>query len=227
MLRKVAMELNPTSIITVFDSESGTAAKLNTNNQYKQNRPTSEKAMFDQLSIIKDALQYLDISYIEHPDYEADDVIGSIATGESLNNDIFILSQDKDYYQLISSNISIIHVNKGQIVTITKDVFFEKYGFDCSRYIEFIAIKGDPSDNIPGIKGIGSKAATKLIIKNKHILDECDFELFVNNIESAKLNIKFLSINKDLNIGYNLTKANSKILELSSNNILKELKLYS
>src|SRR5690242_10520172 len=113
-LRKAIADIKPNHVIVTFDSETGTKSKLETNQEYKQNRNYTEETLWEQLPIIKKALEYIQIPYIEHPDYEADDIIGSIANQESLNRKVYISSGDKDFFQLINDNIHIVRNEKGE-----------------------------------------------------------------------------------------------------------------
>ena len=105
LLKKIYEYVAPSNIIVIFDSETGIKEKISKNSEYKQNRDYSDISMFKQLPIIKQALDFMNISYIEHPEYEADDVIGSIAKKESADSKVYISSQDRDFFQLIEESV--------------------------------------------------------------------------------------------------------------------------
>ena len=224
LLRKTCLHVKPNNLIVIFDSETGINSKLKENINYKQNRKYIDTEMFKQLPIIKQALEYIDITYMEHPKYEADDVIGSIVKKESKNGKVYISSQDKDFFQLINMNNYVLRTEKGKIVEYDKEFFKKKYGFKSNRYLEYISIEGDSSDNIKGVKGVGEKTATRIILENENVLEYKDFNEKERMI--VKDNMKLLKMNCSLNINYCFKKIDKDKLKMSSNEILKELKLH-
>ncbi|HAM37155.1 MAG: polymerase I protein [candidate division WS6 bacterium GW2011_GWC1_36_11] len=227
LLRKAYQYVKPSEIIVVFDSENGVQGKLLKSENYKQNRDYSNTGMFKQLPIIKEALEYIGIPYIENPDYEGDDVIGSIAKKESKVSDVYISSQDNDFLQLIDENIFVLSDKKGKVITYTKEYFEKIWGIESYLYLNYLSLKGDPSDNILGVKGIGKKTALKLVEQYKlleNILQKSDNKYLKGNEELVKKNKEFLRINCDLNLKYELKEFdNDKILQNSSE-ILRILK---
>ena len=111
-LRKNISYIQPDNVLVVFDTETGVKKKLNQNIEYKQNRDYTDTGMFKQLPIIKNALEYIGITYIEDPDNEGDDVIVSVANKESVNKESFISTQDKDFFQIIEDNIYVLRDEK-------------------------------------------------------------------------------------------------------------------
>ncbi len=227
LLRKINKSLNPSNILVVFDSETGISDKVNNNQQYKQNRDYSDTGMFKQLPIIKQTLDFINIPYIEHPKFEGDDVIGSIAQKESANYKVFISSQDKDFLQLINPHISLLRIEKGSLVNYTSQIFYQKYGFNNKRYLEYLSLIGDSSDNINGIKGIGPKTALKLISEDSDVMENPTNELLIDGIDTIKQNMEFLKINTSLKIDYSLKQYSKEKLEMNSNEILKKTRTYN
>jgi DNA polymerase-1 len=225
LLRKAYNHIKPQSIIVIFDSETGIKEKVSKNKDYKQNRKYLDTGMFKQLPMIKQALEYMNVSYIEHPEYEADDVIGSVAKRESTNNKVYISSQDKDFFQLINKTISVVRTEKGERVEYDNRIFEEKYGFSSDRYLEYLSLLGDPSDNIRGVKGIGEKTAFKIISENKDILED-DNPLLLASIDKVRSNLEFLKINNSLPLEYVFKTYCERKVMMSSNEILKELGMY-
>lgn len=226
LLRKTYEYVKPSNIIIIFDSETGTEEKINENSKYKQNRDYSDTGMFEQLPIIKQALDFINISYMEHPDYEADDVIGSIAKKESVDSKVYISSQDKDFFQLVNKSISVLRTEKGKIVEYDNNEFEKQYGFNSNRYLEYISLLGDPSDNIKGVKGIGKKIAFKIISEQRYVLKDINNPLLLENIDLVKNNIEFLRINSALALKYIFSVFSEDKLLMNSNEVLKELNMY-
>lgn len=225
LLRKAYKHIRPLNIIVIFDSETGIKEKVSKNKDYKQNRKYLDTGMFEQLPIIKQALEYMNISYIEHPDYEADDVIGSVAKRESANNKVYISSQDRDFFQLINKTISVLRTEKGKIIEYDNKMFEEKYGFSSDRYLEYLSLIGDPSDNIPGVKGIGKKTAFKIISENENIFED-ENSLLLANTDVVRRNMEFLRIDCELSLKYVLNVFMGEKLLMNSNDVLRELNMY-
>ncbi len=226
LLRKTYKYVKPSNIIIIFDSETGTEEKINENSKYKQNRDYSDTRMFEQLPIIKQALNFINISYIEHPNYEADDVIGSIAKKESVDSKVYISSQDKDFFQLIDKSILVLRTEKGKIVEYDNNEFERQYGFNSNRYLEYISLLGDPSDNIKGVKGIGKKTAFKIISEQRNVLKDINNPLLLRNLDLVRQNTEFLRIDCVLVLEYIFSVFSKEKLLMNSNEILKKLNIY-
>lgn len=225
-LRKVAEHLDSSTITVVFDSETGIKSKKAQNPNYKNNRREPDLEMFEQLPIIKDALDYAGIPYIEHPNYEADDIIGTIANKTSSKESVYISSQDRDFFQLINENISILRFEKGAYVEYNPEVFVDYYGFGSDRFLEYMAMRGDPSDNIIGVKGVGPVTAKKFVDSTRSaedLLENSGIAVIDDNKDLIQENLSFLEINKQLAIDYQEKKYDQGKLNLSSNEILYEL----
>lgn len=126
---------------------------------------------------------------------------------------------------MIYNNISILRTEKGKVVEYNNDTFEQRYGFNSNRYLEYLSLLGDASDNIKGVKGIGKKTAFKIISENKSIL-ESDNRLLLENIQIVKSNLKFLKIDCVLSINYIFNKYSKENLLMNSNEILRELNMY-
>ncbi|GHO59182.1 5'-3' exonuclease [Ktedonobacter robiniae] len=164
ILRTIKLFL-PTTIIVCFDSQmpSERAAHFPA---YKSNRAladtTNLSSPFEQLDIVYDALHVLGIPWVELPGIEADDLIGSYAHAAG-NQEVIIVSSDKDYLQLISDTITL-YVRRGKNETrFTPQLVHDTFGVTPKQYVDFKALTGDASDNIPGVTGIGTKRAASLL----------------------------------------------------------------
>ncbi|MBQ6006528.1 MAG: DNA polymerase I [Selenomonadaceae bacterium] len=132
---------------------------------YKGTRPNMPNDLATQLPLMKEFVDVLGIKICGVPDYEADDIIGTLATQASENFFVEILTGDRDALQLINDTIHVMLMKKTTAEIYDKDKFFAEYGFNPPQLVDYKGLRGDTSDNIPGIKGIGEKSATSLIQK--------------------------------------------------------------
>ncbi|MBP3308794.1 MAG: DNA polymerase I [Clostridia bacterium] len=132
---------------------------------YKAGRKKADPELLEQFPYLKDCLRLFGISVLELEGYEADDIQGTVASfarqDESLES--YILSGDRDLFQLIDDRITVLYPSVHETVAYHKEQFFEKYGVTPDRFVDMKAIMGDKSDNIPGVRGIGDKGAAALI----------------------------------------------------------------
>ena len=155
----------PKYMLVAFDSHAPTFRHI-LYNEYKANRPKCPDDLLLQLPYIKTFLNIAGIKQIEMPGFEADDIIGTLATKLS-SSDVhtFCITGDKDFFQLINDNITILknkHIGSGYN-TINKSEVYEHLKIMPNQVIDFLALCGDTSDNIPGVKGIGEKTAADLL----------------------------------------------------------------
>lgn len=132
---------------------------------YKNNRPEAmPEGMSQQIKRTKEILGLMGIPVYEMPGYEADDIIGTIVEkAKSEDIKITICTRDKDVIQLLNPNVDMLDINKGKR-TLFSDIK-EKWGVTPNQFIDFLALQGDSSDNVPGVKGIGPKKAVELLQK--------------------------------------------------------------
>ena len=120
-----------------------------------------------QVPLVRDLVAALGLPLLEAAGYEADDVIGTIAEQAQRERwEVLIVSGDLDMLQLVGPNVSLLHTAKGgadAMVTYNPAKIFERYGLTPEQIVDFKALKGDSSDNIPGVPGVGEKTAAKLI----------------------------------------------------------------
>lgn len=206
-LRKAADLYKPTHILVVFDSETGTKSKIDEVSTYKATRDYTDSGMYEQLPLIKNILDYLKITNIEPADCEADDYIGTVAkTFTTLGLESAIFSNDRDFFQLIEDNLIVLKVGKKFIELVDTYVFKEMFGFAPLQYVDYLVLKGDSSDNVAGVPGIGNKTAKKLVDDYKSIAN-----LF-NNLDNAPEKLKAsLARFKDK------AATNYKILKINTN----------
>jgi len=166
---KFLEEVNPDFICVCFDLKAPTF-RHKMYDDYKATRKPMPEDLAAQIPILKEILDSMGLPRIEMEGFEADDLIGSISKkSREKNMKAYILTGDKDDLQLVDENISVLMpiTSKGQTTTKYFDVESVKdtYGIFPSQFIDLKAIMGDPSDNIPGVKGIGEKGAVKLLEK--------------------------------------------------------------
>jgi len=169
---KVLRELDPDYIAATFDLPGPTFRKK-LYKEYKAKRVKAPDELYEQIPLIKDFLKLFSVPIFEKQGYEADDVIGTIAKQStqkqsSLALEVIIVTGDLDALRLIDKNIKVFTLRRGLKDTIIydEDKVRERYqGLSPEQLTDFRALRGDPSDNIPGVTGIGEKTAIQLLNK--------------------------------------------------------------
>ncbi len=132
--------------------------------EYKANRSKTPDEFKGQLDLVKEVLNALNISFVEKPGYEADDVIGTLATqAEAAGFEVLICTGDRDAFQLVTDNVTVLYPRKGvsDLARMTPAAVEQKYFATPGRYPELAALVGESSDNLPGVPGVGPKTAAK------------------------------------------------------------------
>lgn len=167
IILKVIEEENPTHLAVAFDVHKKTF-RHEMFEDYKGTRKGMPEELRSQVPVMKEVLKAMDITVIERPGFEADDVIGTLSRmGENAGMQVTVLSGDRDLLQLATDKVLIkIPKTKGGQTTVenyhAKEVF-ELYGVTPIEFIDMKGLMGDTSDNIPGVPGIGEKTAAKII----------------------------------------------------------------
>ncbi len=164
MLLKL-LEENPYTIIVTFDKKGPTFRHKEYEN-YKAQRPSMPEDLVFQLPLIKEVVSALGIPIFEETGYEADDLIGTLSKlGEEAGYEVYIVTGDRDALQLISDNVKVLLTQRGitDMELYDRERVLERFGVLPSQIPDFIGLKGDSSDNIPGVPGIGEKTASDLI----------------------------------------------------------------
>src|SRR5205085_567756 len=134
--------------------------------EYKANRSSTPDEFHGQIDITKEVLAALGITVLAEPGFEADDIIATLATqAENQGYRVLVVSGDRDSLQLVSDDVTVLYPRKGvsELTRFTPEAVVEKYGLTPRQYPDFAALRGDPSDNLPGIPGVGEKTASKWI----------------------------------------------------------------
>ncbi|MDD5039620.1 MAG: DNA polymerase I [Patescibacteria group bacterium] len=167
VLFKVLKEFKPAYVAAAFDKKKKTF-RHEEYAEYKAGRVAAPDEFYAQIPIAKQALGALHVRVFEKDGFEADDIIGTLAAdNEKRGLKTVIVTGDKDTFQLISDKTTVYTLRKGVSDTITYDIkaFAERYGLAPEQMVDLKAIAGDPSDNIPGVRGIGEKGAIDLLKK--------------------------------------------------------------
>ncbi|HAW50144.1 TPA: DNA polymerase I [bacterium] len=214
MLLKIIKEESPDYLCVCFDSSVPTF-RHNIFPKYKAHRERMPQEMRDQMLWIVEVIENLGCSSISVDGYEADDVMATIARRFKLFVDkIFLITQDKDIFQLIDDKINVVSCKKGisERITYDSEKTKERFGVLPEKIVDFLSLVGDTSDNLPGAKGLGEKQAQKFvneynlseIIKDPSIIkDQKLYKIILDEKENIELT-KDLVILKDAPIDISL-----------------------
>ena len=164
-LRSLVDRESPTHIAVVFDTREPTF-RHRAFADYKATREKMPDDLVQQLPLIRELVVALGIPLLEKPGFEADDVIGTLAKrAASDGGDVFLVSRDKDFMQLLGDRIRMFDLGRGigDAEIMGPEAARKKFGVDPDKVIDVLGLMGDSSDNVPGVPGIGAKTATKLI----------------------------------------------------------------
>ena len=164
MLINVLRDEQPTHVAVAFDRGEPTFR----HEQYVEYKATRKETPADfrsQLSLIFEVLDVLGIQRLSVPGYEADDLIATLATQAEDSMDVLIVTGDRDVLQLVTDHVTVLYTMRGisEMARFTPQAVEAKYGLTPAQYPDFAALRGDPSDNLPGIPGVGEKTATRWI----------------------------------------------------------------
>jgi DNA polymerase-1 len=171
-LLKALTEFKPEYVVLTLD-RAGKTFRHKEFSDYKANRVKAPDDLYEQIPLIKDLANALNISIFELDGFEADDLIGTICNKLDDNKDLekIIITGDLDTLQLINNNTKVYTMSRGLSDSVIYDIskVKERYGLKPEQIIDYKALRGDPSDNIPGVKGIGEKTASQLLIDYKNL----------------------------------------------------------
>lgn len=198
---KFYQSFQPYSILVVFDSEQSSFQKKQINKNYKENRIDYSKVKeednpFSQLVFIKECLNFLNIDNFESGEEEADDMIASICEKYKKEYQVIIVSTDKDFMQLVDQDIHLYQYNGKKSMLYQEEDVFLKYGILPNQFPLYLALTGDKSDNIKGIKGVGPKTAVKIILGHdpKNIL--------ITEKDTIQQNLQLIILKQELNLPF-------------------------
>ena len=171
MLYKIIDTYSPEYLCVAFDPEKPTF-RHEKYKDYKANRQKAPNELVQQFQLIRDVLDVHNIKRVEVEGFEADDVSGTFScAAKEQGADVYLVTSDKDYLQLIDENVKVILTKKGITNTVEMNLnsMGEEYGLTPEQFVDLKALMGDSSDNIPGVKGVGEKTALKLMQEYKSL----------------------------------------------------------
>ncbi|WP_258348290.1 DNA polymerase I [Saccharopolyspora gregorii] len=212
MLINLLRDEQPTHFAVAFDVSRKTF-RSEKFADYKANRSASPDEFKGQVSLIQDVLGALSVPVLSKDNYEADDVIATLttqATGEGFS--VAICTGDRDALQLVTDRVTVLYPTKGvsELTRFTPQAVEDKYGLSPEQYPDFAALRGDPSDNLPKIPGVGEKTVTKWIQQFGSLaglIDRADEvkgkagEALRTNLASVQLNRELTQLEHDVPLG--------------------------
>jgi DNA polymerase-1 len=165
MLINTLRDERPTHVGVAFDVSRATF-RSEEFPEYKATRSASPDEFKSQVPLIREVLDALSIPYVQVDGFEADDVIATLTTqAEAAGFDVLIITGDRDAYQLVDPHVTVLYPKKGvsDLARMTPEAVEEKYGLTPAQYPDYAALRGDPSDNLPSIPGVGEKTAAKWV----------------------------------------------------------------
>ncbi len=209
MLQRMLDEYGPEYMVVVFDAK-GKTFRHDMYPEYKANRPPMPDELRVQLQPTKDLIQAMGIPMLEVPHVEADDVIGTLVKkAEKLGVETLVSTSDKDLAQLVSKHVTLVNTMSDYVMD--EAGVMEKFGVRPDQIIDYLALIGDSSDNIPGVNKVGPKTAVKWLQEYEtvdNIIIHADGfkgkvgEYLREGIEQLKLSRELVVIKKDCDVSY-------------------------
>lgn len=233
-------DLNAEAIAVAFDVSHHTF-RTETYSDYKCNREAMPDNMQIQMNLIYDGLKAFNIPVYTKKGFEADDVIGTISKKAcELGHKVLILTGDQDAFQLVDKEgcVKVILPTKGELIEYNWDKIFEKLGVYPNQVIDYKGLRGDVSDCIPGVKGIGEKTAQKLLAKYgtlDAVLADCENipeksvrQKICDGKEQAKMSQYLATIVRNLDVDFDFDKTKVELPEVSVvTEFLKKMQFYT
>lgn len=212
MLANTLRDEQPTHLAVAFDVSRKTW-RSEQFTEYKANRSKTPDEFKGQVELIGELLDTMNVTRFAVDGFEADDVIATLATqAEAEGFEVLIVTGDRDSFQLVSDHVTVLYPTKGvsELTRFTPEKVQEKYGLTPRQYPDFAALRGDPSDNLPGIPGVGEKTAAKWINQFgsfQQLVERVDEvkgkvgEKLRDHLESVKLNRQLTELVRDVELG--------------------------
>ena len=238
MISKIIKDYDTDKLIITWDVSKKTF-RTDLYKDYKGNRKSAPDEFKIQVKVLQKLIEKFNIPQVSVEGYEADDVLGTLSKSFNDNNEeVLIVTGDRDSFQLISDKTNVLYTKRGisEVERFGKAEFEEKYKISTSQYIEYLGLKGDSSDNIPGLPGVGEKTAINLLSDYENIeniyknLDDLTPKLrdtFQDNKDLLMLSKDLATIKRDLDINLPETKIkdsiffNEEVLDNAKDEIMK------
>ncbi len=211
MLANTLRDEEPTHFAVAFDVSRKTW-RSEEFTEYKANRSKTPDEFKGQVELIGELLDAMHTPRFAVDGFEADDVIATLATqAEAAGFEVLIVTGDRDSFQLVTENVTVLYPTKGvsELTRYTPEKVEEKYGLTPAQYPDFAALRGDPSDNLPGIPGVGEKTAAKwinqfgsfaeLVERAEEVKGKAG-QNFRDHIEAVKLNRRLTEMVRDVEL---------------------------
>ncbi|GAA1885173.1 DNA polymerase I [Streptantibioticus ferralitis] len=211
MLANTLRDEQPTHLAVAFDVSRKTW-RMDEYPEYKATRSKTPDEFRSQVELIGELLDAMRVPRFAVDGFEADDVIATLATqAEQAGYEVLIVTGDRDSFQLVSDHVTVLYPTKGvsELTRFTPQKVEEKYGLSPRQYPDFAALRGDPSDNLPGIPGVGEKTAAKWITQFGSFeelvkrVDEVKGKVGQNlrdHLEAVKLNRRLTEMVRDVDL---------------------------
>lgn len=164
---EIVKQLDPTKVVVAWDSRTSTAKRKEIFGEYKAGRTKPGDDFYAQIPMLEELVKALGWAFVEVPEYEADDIIGTLSreADEAGGWETYIVSSDLDMLQVVDENTKMYRILKGfsKLEELDVAAVEEKYNIKKAQFLDLKALKGDSSDNIPGVPGIGEKTAVRLL----------------------------------------------------------------
>lgn len=211
-IAKLITDFHPEHIVAVFDGPNSIKARESIYSEYKAHRPSMPPDLLYQIQWARDYCHLRGIPMLNVPDVEADDTMGAVAVWAAKQQaKAYICSSDKDMCQLVNDQIFILNTFKENLIMGAREVE-EAFGVPPEKIIDFLAITGDSSDNVPGLPGFGPKTAAALLQQYgsleyilthpEEIAGKKKQEIIKQESEKARLSQKLVTVITDVNIPY-------------------------
>lgn len=156
----------PGEVVHVYDEDWRPAPRVDVYQGYKANRAPDPEGLPEQFTLLREVLDALGMPQAEASGWEAEDAIGALCAGAAPRDRLEIVTGDRDLIQLVRDPVvRVLFTRRGvsQLDVLDEAAVIEKYGVPASRYADFAILRGDPSDGLPGVQGVGEKTARQLI----------------------------------------------------------------
>jgi DNA polymerase-1 len=216
MLISLIKDEKPTHVAVAFDVSRKTF-RSEIFPEYKANRASTPDEFRSQMSYLHEFIDGCGIEHFQLEGYEADDLIATISKKAEIDGfEVLICTGDRDSFQLVNEKTTVLYPKRGvsELARMTPDAVFEKYGMTPAQYPDFAALRGDPSDNLPSIPGVGEKTAAKWVVEYgslKDLLSEVDKvggkvgQALRDNIDNVIRNRELTQLVHDAPITFDLT----------------------